>query len=187
MNQGVRPEPDPRIRLEAIEQKLRALPPAAVPKALPSKLMAGIPAGKAAGSLGSQLVRRWPWIGAVGVMCIALSAVVYSWVVNANSSAPVASDESGNAAATSKAEISVPASSKAIRDYEKAVRIDPFNADAWFGLAKAQAVAHQSADAISSAQKAVDVARARNRFDLAETVETWLRSYHATQSKRSPP
>src|SRR3954469_12067726 len=112
MNQGVRPEPDPRIRLEAIEQKLRALPPAAVPKALPSKLMAGIPAGKAAGSLGSQLVRRWPWIGAVGVMCIALSAVVYSWVVNANSSAPAASDESGKAAMSSSTAKDVPDSSK---------------------------------------------------------------------------
>jgi hypothetical protein len=187
MNHGVRPEPDPRrLSLEALEQKLRALPPAAVPKGLPSKLIAGIPAGKAAGSVGTQLVRHWPWIGAVGVLCVALSAMVYSWVVNGKSTAPAA-NENGNAAATSITEKGAPATSIMIRDYEQAVRIDPYNADAWFGLAKAQAGAHQTADAITSAQKAVDVARARNRLDLAGTVETWLRSYRAAQSKRPPP
>jgi tetratricopeptide (TPR) repeat protein len=188
MNHGVRPEPDPRrLSLEALEQKLRALPPAAVPKGLPSKLIAGIPAGKAAGSVGSQLVRHWPWIGVVGLACISLSAIVYSWVVNGQSTDPAAANESSKAAATSKVQTNVPATSKAIRDFEQAVRIDPFNANAWFGLAKAQAGARQTADAISAAQKAIDVARARNRLDLAGTVETWLRSYRAAQSKRPPP
>src|SRR3954453_21346007 len=126
MNHGVRPEPDPRrLSLEALEQKLRALPPAAVPKGLPSKLMAGIPAGKAAGSVGSQLVRHWAWIGAVGVLCVALSAVVYSWVENGRPRAP-AGNEKGTAAATSISKKGAPATSIMIRDYEQAVRIDPY-------------------------------------------------------------
>jgi hypothetical protein len=67
------------------------------------------------------------------------------------------------------------------------VHFDPYNAEAWFSLAKAQADVHRSADAISSAQKAIDIARSRNRSDLVDTVEAWLRSYRASESRRSPP
>jgi outer membrane protein TolC len=66
------------------------------------------------------------------------------------------------------------------------VRIYPYNADAWFSLAKAQADVHRSADAISSAQKAIDVARSRNNAGFVNTIETWLRSYRAAESGRSP-
>jgi hypothetical protein len=183
---GLRPEPDPRLSLEALEQKLRGLPPPDVPEALTSKLMAGIPAGKAAGPLGSALSKRWLWIGPVGILCIAASAVVYTLLADGKSKAPIASNEKSNTAGSTAGQVA-PASTKAIRDFEERLRIDPYNADAWFGLAKAQADVHRSADAVESAQKAMDVARSRNRFDLATSVEAWLQSYRALQNKRAPP
>jgi tetratricopeptide (TPR) repeat protein len=81
----------------------------------------------------------------------------------------------------------VPAASKAVQQYDRAVTVDPYNADAWFALAKAQADLHRSEDAISSAQKALDAARSRNRSDLAGRIEAWLRSYRQAQSSRSAP
>ena len=80
-----------------------------------------------------------------------------------------------------------PAALKTVQKYEQIVSVDPYNADAWFALAKAQADLHRSEDAIASAQKALDVARSRNRSDLAGTIETWLQSYGRTQSGRSTP
>jgi len=65
--------------------------------------------------------------------------------------------------------------SKRTRDYEEAVRVDPYNADAWFALAKAQAAVDRADEAVSSAQKALDVARSRDRNELAQTIEAWLR------------
>jgi hypothetical protein len=190
MNRDVLPSPEPdpgRLSLESLEEKLRALPLAPVPDGLPSKLIAAIPPTKAVSSLGTQVIRRWPWIGAVGVMCITLSAVVYTWLMHLNSKPTTESNENRGATVSSTAGKDVPGPSKAVREYEQAVRFDPYNADAWFSLAKAQANAHQSADAISSAQKAIDIARSRNRADLVDTVEAWLRSYRASESHRPPP
>ena len=190
MNQGELPSPDPdprRLSLESLEQKLRALPFAEVPEALPSKLVAAIPPTKAIGSLTTGTIKRWPWIAAVGVMCCIVSAVLYSWLMHWNSKRPTGSNENRAATGSSTTGNHVLVSSKAVREYEQAVRFDPYNADAWFRLAKAQANAHQSADAISSAQKAIDIARSRNRTDLVDTVEAWLRSYRASESRRPPP
>ena len=69
-----------------------------------------------------------------------------------------------------------------LQQFESAVRLDPYNADAWLSLAKAQADVHRTDDAISSAQKALDIARSRNRSDLIGTIEAWLRSRRATKS-----
>jgi hypothetical protein len=189
MNQGELPSPDPdprRLSLESLEQKLRALPPAAVPEDLPSKLITAIPPAKALGSLATGVVRRWPWIAAVGVMCVTLSAAFYS-LMHLNSKPPAGPNEIRGATGSSTTGKDVPGSSKAVLEFEQAVRFDPYNADAWFGLAKAQADVHRSADAISSARKAIDVARSRNRSDLVDKIEAWLRSYRAAQSGRSPP
>jgi hypothetical protein len=182
------PEPDPyRLSLESLEEKLRALPLAPVPEGLPSKLIAAIPPTKAISSLGSRIIGRWPWIGAVGVMCITVPAVVYSWLMHLNSKPSTELNENRGATVSSTVGKDVPGSSKAVRDYEQAVRFDPYNADAWFSLAKAQANARQSADAISSAQKAIDIARSLNRAGLVDTVEAWLRSYRASESRQQPP
>jgi hypothetical protein len=189
VKQGVTPppEPEPRLSIESLEQRLRSLPPAPVPEALPSKLIAAIPAVKAAGSLGTGSIRRWPWIAAVGAICITLPAAYYSLQMLWNSKPRAGSNEDRHPTLSSTSGKDVPRSSKAVSDYEQAVRFDPYNADAWFGLAKAQADVHRSADAISSAQKAIDIARSRNRSDLARTIEAWVRSYRAAQSRRSPP
>jgi tetratricopeptide (TPR) repeat protein len=187
MNQDVvpPPEPDPsRLSLESLEEKLRALPLAAVPDGMPSKLVAAIPPTTAVSATGSGVQRRWPWIGAVGVMCITASAVVCSWLVHLNSKPAAVSNENRE---PSTIENEAPRSSKAVQDYEQAVRFDPYNADAWFSLAKAQADVRRSADAISSAQKAIDIGRSRNRTAFVDTVEAWLRSYRDSESRRSSP
>src|SRR5689334_10433404 len=137
MNQGLPPSPDPdprRLSLESLEAKLHALPLAAVPEALSSKLVAAIPPTKAIGSLASRVIRRWPWIAAVGVMCCIVSAVFYSWLMYWNSP-PTGSNENRGATDSSTTGNDVPGSSKAVQDYELAVRFDPYNADAWFSLA----------------------------------------------------
>jgi hypothetical protein len=190
MNRHVSPssEPDPRrLSLESLEEKLRALPLADVPEHLPSNLIAAIPPTKAVSSLSSSVARRWPWIGAVGVMCVAVSAVIYSSLTHMNSKPPAGSNENQGASVVSTDGKDTPPTSKAVQEYEQAVRFDPYNADAWFSLAKAQADVHRSADAISSAQKAIDIARSRDRAALVDTVETWLRSYRASETRRLHP
>src|SRR2546423_854202 len=100
MNQGELPSPEPdprRLSLESLEEKLRALPLAPVPEGLPSKLIAAVPPTKAVTSLSSDVIKRWPWIAAVGVMCITVSAVVYSWLMHLNSKPPTGSNENGGA------------------------------------------------------------------------------------------
>jgi hypothetical protein len=185
MSRSVGPEPDPRLSLEALEEQLRALPPAEVPADLSSKLVAGIQVSKATSSFGGAAARLWIWVGAVSVICVALSTGVYFTVDGSSSKVTRPASENGNPADSSSRKEADAASSKALADYEQAVRVDPFNADAWFALAKAQSDVQRSADAMASAQKAIDVARSRNRLDFAGNVEAWLRSYRGSQNKRS--
>jgi tetratricopeptide (TPR) repeat protein len=148
-----------------------------VPEALPAKLIASIPAAKAAGSLATSITSRWPWIAGVAVLCITVTATIYLWQMDWGSKPPAGADANRDSADSSKAGKNAPATSKAMQKYEQAVRFDPYNADAWFSLAKAQAEVNRSEDAISSARKAIDIARSRNRADFVSAVETWLRSY----------
>jgi tetratricopeptide (TPR) repeat protein len=172
-------EPDPRrLELESLEQRLRALPLAAVPNALPSKLVAAIPAAKAAGYSASRVPEKWPWIAGVGAMCIIGGAIIYSALIHSNP--PGAANLKPPATGSSASAAKGPTSSPAILEGEKTVSRDPYNADAWFNLAKAQADLGRSADAVSSAEKALDVARSRNRRDLQTTIESWLRSHRPT-------
>src|SRR5882757_4275241 len=114
------PEPDPRRpSLESLEEKLRALPLAAVPAGLPSKLIAAIPPTTVVSSPGSGVRRLWPWIGAVGVICITASAVVFSWLVHLNSQPGAASNEDRSPTTNEK---ETPTSSKAVQDFEQAVQ-----------------------------------------------------------------
>jgi tetratricopeptide (TPR) repeat protein len=158
-----------------------------VPESLPSKLIAAVPATKAGGAAATSVITYWPWIAGVALISIAASAVVYSRHMLWNSKPPAASKENAGARGPSTIGKDAPATSKAIQQYEQAVRFDPYNADAWFALAKAQAAAHRSEDALSSAEKALDVARSRNRSELAGTIQAWLRSYRAAQSSRPGP
>jgi cytochrome c-type biogenesis protein CcmH/NrfG len=182
MSHSVGPEPDPSVSLEALEQKLRALPQADVPARLPAKLLASIPASKAAGSFGAAAISRWLLIAAVSVACAALSVGAYLAVHGTTSKFAKPPNEKANPADSPSAKSAAAPSSQALDDLQKAVRVDPFNAEAWFALAKAQA-AGQSSAAAESAQKAIDVARSRNNNVFAGQVETWLRSYRASQGK----
>jgi tetratricopeptide (TPR) repeat protein len=158
-----------------------------VPGTLPSKLIAAIPATKAGGAAATGIIKYWPWVAGVGLICIAASGVFYSRHMLWNSNAPAESKQNSGPVEAATSDKKVPATSKAVQKYEQIVSVDPYNADAWFALAKAQADLHRSEDAIASAQKALDVARSRNRSDLAGTIETWLQSYGRTQSGRSTP
>src|SRR5262245_52636795 len=134
-------EPNSRLSLESLEEKLRTLPLAEVPDSLASKLLAAVPPVAAVRDPGSGLPRRWPWIVAIVVTGITASVVVYSLMTPSGSKPPNASNENRNAATT---ENLAPKTSKAVQSYEEAVRFDPYNADAWFGLAKAQAAVGRS-------------------------------------------
>ena len=177
MSQAVPPFPEPnppRADLEALEEKLRALAPPAVPAALESKLIASIPA---AGALG-----RWPrcsqstgfgsWARR-GFASLA-GAVVHWWPSEANSGRG-----QPGPAKTERADRPIP---PAIKKYEDAISVDPYNAEAWFNLAKAQAAVHMTDEAVSSAQKAIDVARVRDRIGYANDVEAWLQDVQGGQS-----
>jgi tetratricopeptide (TPR) repeat protein len=168
------PEPDPRASLESLEKQLRALPPPPVPTHLPSKLIAAIAPVPAAAGTAASIWKLWPWMAAIGAAGVVAAALTYTWLANRNPRpAPPARGEGGAGNSTN---LLTSPTSKAIRDYEEAIRIDPYNADAWFALAKAQAAADRPGEAASSAQKALDVARSRDRTDLVPTIEAWLRS-----------
>src|SRR4051812_50188342 len=80
MNDGLQPTPEPdprRLSVESLEAKLRALPKAAVPESLASQLVAAIPALKGGAARSSSIKRRWSWMGAAGIVCIAGSWGVF--------------------------------------------------------------------------------------------------------------
>jgi tetratricopeptide (TPR) repeat protein len=155
-----------------------------VPDALRSKIVAGIPAAKAAVSLATSITSRWPWIAGLAGMFVMVSVAFYAWQMHGSSKPPVGANEDGNPTVSSPAMKNASATSKAIQKYEQAVLVDPYDAYAWFGLAKAQAEVNRSEDAISSARKSIDIARSRNRSDLVSVVETWLRSYEGPKPSR---
>jgi cytochrome c-type biogenesis protein CcmH/NrfG len=168
------PEPDKRRNRGSLEDQLRALPPPPVPESLKSKLVGSIP--RTAGPIATSTGLSKSWIVIAGI-CVAGvlvgSFAVYSWMQSRNVKEPAglnAGASSANSTTTAAT------SSQVIEKYEQAVLHDPYDADAWFNLAKSQIAAHRSADAISSAHKALDIARSNNRTSLAQTVEAWLKA-----------
>ena len=177
------PEPDPRAAsLESLKIQLRALPPPAVPAELAGRLIAAIPGVSAAGAAAGGW-KAWRWIAAIGGAGVVAAALTYTWMANRNPRAVPAVKAEGGATENSTSAPNA-SSMKAVRDAEQAVRFDPYNADAWFALAKAQAAANQTEAAASSAEKALDVARSRDRPDLARIIETWLRSHRKAGDTR---
>jgi len=168
------PEPDPQAAsLESLEKRLRALPPPTVPGDLASRMIAAIPPVSAAGTAAGAW-KLWLWLAGVGGVGVVAAALTYAWMANRNPNPAAPAKVEGGAGNSTNVQSSP--TSKAIRDYEEAIRVDPYNADAWFALAKAQAAANRSDEAVSSAQKALDVARSRDRTDLVQTIEAWLQS-----------
>ncbi len=167
------PGPDPKsLELELLEARLRAIAPPAVPERLVEKLAVGIP--RAGASSGGLLNKPRLWFAACAAMVVIIAAVsvaVWShWGSGSgrrNAGGPQQNGGSG-----------VPNTIKnqAIGQYEHAVAVDPYNAEAWFNLAKAQADAGRWDEAISSAQKSIDIARSRGRTDFVHMVEAWVKS-----------
>jgi tetratricopeptide (TPR) repeat protein len=188
MSQGLpsSPQPDPhQLSSESLEQQLRALPLPAVPDTLPQKLIAAIPRAAAASAPATKITSLRLWIGGVVLIGIVLSTVVAIWLKNGNSSPPPESNANSSSKSVNASTGLRAPTSKAIEQYEQAVQFDPYNADAWFNLAKAQAEAHRTAEALSSAQKALDIARSRNRSALAEAIEAWMHSHQNLPSSQS--
>jgi len=169
------PQPDPQpASLESLERQLRALPAPQVPAHLPGKLIAAVSSAPATAGAAAGVWKLWPWYAALVGAGIVAAALTYTWVAHWSAKAvPAIKADGGDGKSAGRP---AAGSSKGIQAYEQAIQVDPYNADAWFNLAKAQAQAHQSAEAISSAEKALDVARSRDRTDLVQAIETWLRS-----------
>ncbi|HZZ29073.1 MAG TPA: tetratricopeptide repeat protein [Pirellulales bacterium] len=184
MSQAVPPSPQPDLHqrpLESLEEQLRALPPPTVPAALPAKLIAALPATAATATFAAGSAKLWLWLVGIGAAVVLLAALMITGLTHSGSNAPPEpKPAAANSAATANSTLVPAAVSKTIENYQQAVTVDPYNADAWFNLAKAQAAAQLSADAISSAKKAIDIAHSRNQTTFVSTIEAWLRSYRAT-------
>jgi Flp pilus assembly protein TadD len=73
----------------------------------------------------------------------------------------------------------------AINHYREAVRLQPDFVDAYVGLTQALSQSNRSAEAIAEAGKAIEVARAANRPDAAEQMDTWLNHYRNEMRRAS--
>lgn len=71
---------------------------------------------------------------------------------------------------------------EAIEYYGQALRIEPDYARAYANLSLAYAQLHQTTEAVGAAQKALELARAQGKWDLAQQVEGWLESYRGAAS-----
>jgi cytochrome c-type biogenesis protein CcmH/NrfG len=172
------PDADPRASLEAIEAQLRALPPPNVPAGLAGKLISGIPPVVAGTAASTVAVKLWAFaVGILAVGAVAVGLIVHR--LNADKPAmPNANGEANPNAPGSNAAANpiAPALQKELQRWDEAIRNDPFDANAWFNLAKTQLQTRRKADAISSAQKALDIARSGRRPDLVAPLEGWLRA-----------
>jgi protein O-mannosyl-transferase len=71
---------------------------------------------------------------------------------------------------------------EAIKHYENAIRLKPDFTDVYYNLAKAYADADKSAEAIATAQKGLELAKAQGLTDKARMTEEWLNTYRASLS-----
>jgi cytochrome c-type biogenesis protein CcmH/NrfG len=179
MSTGARtPEPDPRrASLESIEAQLQALPAPEVPEGLAAKLILSISTPSAAAVAAAGINKAWFYF--VGIVAAgAVAAVIFSSLSTKND-APRAADADAmqKSPKPTATELTLPGKSKSSREAERAVPVDPYNADAWFSLAKVQASEGKATEAISSARKALDIARSGKRPELVTPIETWLREH----------
>lgn len=72
---------------------------------------------------------------------------------------------------------------QAIAAFEWVVRHDPQHIDAWMNLATAYAMQNQIDKAVDSAERALQVARARGNTAVASRIESWLTPYRTKQAR----
>jgi cytochrome c-type biogenesis protein CcmH/NrfG len=179
MNAGLpNPESDPSVSIDAIEAQLRGLPPPSVPEGLAGKLIGAIPQAVVGAAASTAAVKIWAVVvGIIAVGAVAVGLTV-QWLSGENPVAPKpnANTNANAPAAQGNPAAIAPALQKELQRCEEATRNDPFDAAAWFNLAKAQLRAQRKADAIVSAHKALDIARSGRWPDLVAPVEAWLRA-----------
>jgi tetratricopeptide (TPR) repeat protein len=66
---------------------------------------------------------------------------------------------------------------EAIEHFKQALQIKPDYVGAYFLMAMAYANINQPSEALTAAQKALDLARAEKQTALARQIEDWLNSY----------
>jgi len=71
---------------------------------------------------------------------------------------------------------------QAIEHFKQALRFKPDYLNACYNLASAYAKINRSAEAISTAQKALELARVQGQTAQAKKIEEWLKSYRASLS-----
>ncbi len=78
---------------------------------------------------------------------------------------------------------------EAIERFRQALRIKPDYAEAYANLALAYVKTRQSSEAIATAEKALELARAKEQPTLAKQIEDWLNTYRASLSElpSTPP
>jgi tetratricopeptide (TPR) repeat protein len=72
----------------------------------------------------------------------------------------------------------------AIEQFKKALHVKPDDVDAYDNLTYAYEVANQPADAVAAAEKTLELAKSRGQKNLAERIETWLKSQREGQSSQ---
>jgi len=79
---------------------------------------------------------------------------------------------------------------EAVESYQQVLRLKPDFTEVYLDLALAYANLHRSSEAITAAQKALELARSQGQTALAKKIEDWLNSYRAGlpgQSGTTPP
>jgi protein O-mannosyl-transferase len=74
--------------------------------------------------------------------------------------------------------------SEALAHFRQALQIKPNFPEAYFRIALVNAEMDQPAEAITAAQMAIDQARAKGDFELAQQSQAWLTNYRAGQAKQ---
>jgi protein O-mannosyl-transferase len=74
---------------------------------------------------------------------------------------------------------------EALTHFQLALRIEPNFPEAYVRIALVSAEMNRPADAIAAAQKAIDLARAKDDFELAQQAQAWLTNYRAEQTDRT--
>ena len=72
-----------------------------------------------------------------------------------------------------------------IEEFKKTIAINPDSINAYTNMTKAYVMLQRPADAIASAEKALELARAQGNTAIAGDITEWLKSYRSEQADSS--